>query len=114
MYMGELIEAAPMATPAMMRKTINTQTLCGKAVPRAEAKNSRPASISIRLRPSRSLRKPARAAPAAHPNSTLGRGPAFLEGRVEVEAGGQKADGPGDDGRVEAEQQAAEGRHDRQ
>ena len=68
MYMGEVIEAAPMPSPPMMRKIMNCVNVLGNAVPTAEIRNSRAETINMPLRPKRSLRTPPIAAPSAQPN----------------------------------------------
>ena len=44
MYIGETTEASPMATPATMRKALNSVMLRGRAVPTAAIANSNAAS----------------------------------------------------------------------
>ena len=70
-YMGDVIEAAPMPMPPMKRKTMNSTRVRGKAVPKAETKNARAARIKTFLRPKRSLKNPAEPAPRAKPARAL-------------------------------------------
>ena len=71
MYIGEVIEAAPMPIPPIKRKTMNWASVRGRAVPRAETKKARPATIRTFLRPKRSLKNPAAPAPSAQPSRAL-------------------------------------------
>ena len=77
MYMGEVIEAAPMPSPPMMRKKTNSVKLRGKAVPKAETRNSTAETSSTRLRPRRSLSMPAKAGPEGAAEQGAGGRPAL-------------------------------------
>ena len=66
-YMGEVIEAAPMPMPPDEAEDMNVVSVRGRAVPRAETKKARAARIRTFLRPNRSLRNPANPAPTAQP-----------------------------------------------
>ena len=69
MYMGERLDAIPIAKPPIIRHGTNTANEDARAVPIDETANSIAAVISKRLRPNRSLRAPETIAPTRHPTS---------------------------------------------
>src|ERR1035438_380430 len=67
MYIGDRLEARPMATPPIMRQDMNMAKVGDRALPADVTAKSRAARISRRFRPNLSLRTPAARAPARHP-----------------------------------------------
>ena len=110
MYIGESIEAMPMPVPPMIRATTRCHGAVGMAEPIEQSTNSTAARSMIFLRPKRSAKTPAIAAPIRQPTSAeLTIQPSISVGQLELLCHGPF--GPGDHGRVEAEQQTAERGH---
>ena len=110
MYSGESIEAMPMPVPPTNRATTRCHGAVGIADPMAQSVNSTADRSSTFLRPKRSLNVPAIAEPIKHPISAE----LTIHPVINFDSWNwslQLIDGPGDHGRVEAEQQAAERRH---
>ena len=110
MYMGEVIEAAPMPIPPMKRNTMNSARVRGRAVPTAETKNARAAEDQHLLAAETVAEESGRSRPERTAGQGAGGGKA-LPKRRQLEADPQEADGPGDNRRIVAEQQPAQGRH---
>ena len=70
MYIGEINEAMPMATPLTVLPTISQLTVGARAVPIALEVKIIPDRIIILRRPKRSLRAPPSTAPRTAPAST--------------------------------------------
>ena len=70
-YIGERLEAMPMANPPMRRNTLNHPKEFAAPVPMAVQINSPAATIRIGLRPNRSLNFPALNAPMRQPINAL-------------------------------------------
>ena len=101
-----------MARPPMKRKTRNWMRFWGTAQPSDETKKNTAETSMKRRRPSRSLTVPGDGRPDHAADEDDADGQPFAEGR-QGEALLQEPDRPGDDGRVEAEEQAAQGGDDR-
>ena len=70
-YIGERLEAMPMANPPMRRNTLNSPNVSAAPVPTAVQMNSPAASINMGLRPNLSLSLPALNAPMRQPINAL-------------------------------------------
>ena len=71
MYSGESIDAMPTPSPPTNRAITNSEKVRGRADPMADTANSTADSSRTLLRPKRSLKGPAQAAPIMHPTRTL-------------------------------------------
>src|SRR4051812_49318971 len=69
MYIGEMLEASPIARPPTMRHAMNVAKEKAQPVRTEETAKSAPASSRERLRPSLSPRTPERRDPARQPTS---------------------------------------------
>ena len=69
MYIGERLEARPMAVPPSMRQKIKALRLPASPLPIEVTANSAAAATSNHLRPNRSLNIPAARAPTRQPIS---------------------------------------------
>ena len=67
MYMGERLEARPMATPPRMRHVTKMKKVGATALPREVTANSRAEVINNFFRPKRSLNAPAKREPKRQP-----------------------------------------------
>ncbi len=85
MYIGEVIEAAPIAKPPRMRKTTNIVTLCGSAVPTAETRKNNAGQDQHLLPPQPVAQEAGHRRPCRAAQKHARRGPARLQRRVEVE-----------------------------
>ena len=67
MYMGDRLEARPMATPPRIRHVTKMKKVGATAFPREVTANSRAEAINNFFRPNRSLRAPAKREPKRQP-----------------------------------------------
>ncbi len=67
MYIGDKLEASPIATPPKMRQLIKIVKLLANALPRDVTAKINAATINNRLRPNLSLKPPAASAPNKQP-----------------------------------------------
>ena len=68
-YIGDRLDARPIATPPSIRHTMNTVKLWASALPSDVTANITAASINRRLRPNLSLNAPAASEPNRQPMS---------------------------------------------
>ena len=116
MYIGEIIEAAPMPRPPRMRKTTNCVTFGGKAVADGRDEKQHGGREDQHLLAAQARRSACRPAPRPHAQPTKAQAAAqpFHNCGSRLKCSSRKPMAPGDDRRVVAEQQPAQRRHRRQ
>src|SRR4030042_1729007 len=89
-YIGDRLEARPMATPPRIRNETNQLKLDAQPVRTEDTANSRAATTSKRLRPNLSLIPPERTAPARPPGSAQLLAQPRSDSRVRLKNGSKK------------------------